>query len=291
VKPAAFAYHAPRRLGEALSLLASLGEDARPLAGGQSLVPMMNMRIARPSHLVDLNGIDELAFIREDTDGVEIGALTRHEEIERSALLERRCPILPGVARTIGHYAIRTRGTLGGSLGLADPAAQWPLVAQLLEARIAVESASAARSLAARDYLCGVFTTALQPGELVVGVSFPVLAAREGWGYRAFTRRHGDFAIVAAAATLALAADGTVEHLRLALGGMGGVPLALSPPADAAKGVTPDERWIRDIAALASAATDPPADVQASAEFRRELAQMLVERALADALARAKETR
>jgi carbon-monoxide dehydrogenase medium subunit len=286
MKPAPFAYHRPARLDEALALLNRLGGEARPLAGGQSLVPMMNMRVARPEHLVDLNGLDELAVIREEAGGVMVGALVRHRAAERSAALQRLCPILPKVAATIGHDAIRERGTVGGSLALADPAAQWPLLALLLDARLDLASADGRRSLTARDFFFDVFTTAIEPGELVVGAVFPVFAVGEGWGYRAFCRRHGDFAIVAVATTLLLDGEGRVAWLRLALGGVGGTPVALDALAAAQRGSRPDTQWQREVAAAAAAAIAPTDDSQASAAFRRELAAVLTEAALGDALAR-----
>jgi aerobic carbon-monoxide dehydrogenase medium subunit len=297
MKPAAFTYHAPQTLGDALALLATHGDAARALAGGQSLVPMMNTRIARPEHVVDINALRELNFIRETPDTVELGALVRHCDIERSPLLQRVCPLLPAVAATIGHLAIRERGTIGGSLAHADPAAQWPMVAMLLNARIDLATSSGRRSIAARDFFAGVFTTAAETGELLTSVAFPRLAAREGvayprlgtregWGYRAFTRRHGDYAVVAVAVTLKLDTDGTIDRLRLALGGVGGVPVSLHAIAAGWTGRILDAGAIREIAKQAAASVEPADDVQASAEFRRELIEVLTADALADALGR-----
>jgi len=286
MKPAPFTYHAPASLDEALGLLAAHGEEARPLAGGQSLVPMMNMRIARPEHLVDLNGVAELSFLREEADAVVVGALVRHAEIERSALLRRVAALLPCVAETIGHYAIRTRGTIGGSLALADPAAQWPLLAMLLDAQLTSARPGGTRTLAARDFFIDIFTTALEPGELLVSASFPRLAPDEGWGYRRFARRHGDFAIVAAAATLALDGAGRIERLRLALGGVGGTPVVLDALASAQQGRLPGPDIWEEVAGSAARAIDPSGDIHASAALRRELAAVLTRSALGDALAR-----
>jgi aerobic carbon-monoxide dehydrogenase medium subunit len=288
MKPAAFVYHAPQSLDEALALLALHREEARPLAGGQSLVPMMNMRIARPEHLIDINGIAELSSIRETGGGIEIGALVRHRAVERSELLLRTCPVLPAVAATIGHHAIRERGTVGGSLALGDPAAQWPLLAVLLEARLELAGESGRRSIAARDFFQGVFATALAPDELVTAVIFPPLARGEGWGHRTFARRHGDFAIVAAAATLTLAPESSVARLRLALSGLSDTPVALGDLAAAQRGRTADATWMREVAAAVASSLQPAADLQASAEFRRDLAAVLMEDALADAMRRAR---
>jgi len=286
MKPAAFTYHAPQTFDDALALLATHGDAARPLAGGQSLVPMMNTRVARPGHLVDINALHELQFIRETPGMVEIGALARHCEIEHSPLLHRLCPILPAVAATIGHLAIRERGTIGGSVAHADPAAQWPLLALLLDARIDLAASSGRRSVAAREFFLGVFTTAAEPGELVTAIALPQLGAREGWGYRAFTRRHGDYAIVAVAATLKLDTVGAIERLRLAVGGIGGVPLLLDSITSEWSGRTLDADASPEIGRRAAASIEPGDDVQASAAFRRELIEVLTTDALADALLR-----
>lgn len=285
MKPAAFDYHRPKRLDEALQMLGDLGEEARPLAGGQSLVPMMNMRAARPEHLVDLNDLAELDFIREAGGAVEIGALTRHRAIERSELLARLCPILPAVAATIGHDAIRERGTLGGSLALADPSAQWPLLALLLDAGIQLASTNGRRSIVAAGFFTGVFATAAEPGELVVAASFPKLAPGEGWGYRSFTRRHGDFAIVAAAAIVSLDAAGQIGTLRLALSGVGDRPVRLEEVTDRFRGRALD---VTELGRAVASAVTPHDDTIASAAFRRDLAAALSAEAVTDAVQRAR---
>ena len=286
MKPAAFAYHRATGVAQAVGLLERLGDEARLLAGGQSLVPMMNMRIARPAHLVDINGVAELDFIRREGERVRVGALVRHHGIERSAELADACPILPAAARHIGHYAIRQRGTIGGSLALADPAAQWPLMAVLLAAEIEVAGSAGRRSIAAADFFQDVFTTALQPNEIVTSIVFPRLTAGEGWGFRSFTRRAGDFAVVAVAATLTGAA-GKVRHVRLAVSGTGPKPLALDRLSAAQAGQTADPAWVDSVARQAVANVDPAGDHQASAEFRRELVVELARQALGDALKRA----
>lgn len=286
MKPAAFAYHRATDLAQAIALLDRLGDDARVLAGGQSLVPMMNMRIARPAHLVDVNDVAELDFIRLEGKQVRIGALTRHHAIERSVELIAACPILPAAARHIGHYAIRQRGTVGGSLALADPAAQWPLLAVLLEAEIEVAGSAGQRAIAAADFFQDVFTTTLQPGEIVTSIAFPRLAAGEGWDFRLFTRRAGDFAIVAVAATLTRAV-GRVQRLRLAVSGTGPKPEALTKLAAAQTGAVANSAWADSVARAAAASVDPVGNHHASAEFRRELVAELTGQALGDTLARA----
>ena len=284
MKPAAFEYHRPKTLDEALRLLAELGDEARPLAGGQSLVPMMNMRVARPEHLVDLNDLAELDAIRERDGAVEIGAMIRHRAVERSELLAAVFPMLPAVARTIGHDAIRERGTIGGSVALADPAAQWPLLAVLLDARIDLASQTGHRSIAAADFFTGIFATTAAPGELVTAVNFPRLVLGEGWGYRSFTRRHGDFAIVAAAAVAALDAAGRIERLQLALSGVGDRPLRLDAVTDGFRGRSLDAA---ELGRAVAAALTPHGDAVASAAFRRDLAGVLSAAVLTDAAERA----
>lgn len=285
MKPAPFDYHRPQSLAEALALLTELGDEARPLAGGQSLVPMMNMRLARPEHLVDLNDLAEFDFIRDADGAIEIGALVRHRAIERSELLTATHPLLPAVARTIGHDAIRERGTVGGSLALADPAAQWPLLAVLLEARIDLASQTGYRSVRGSDFFTGVFATAAGPDELIVAASFPKLAESEGWAYRSFTRRHGDFAVVAAAATVKLDDDGRIGRARLALCGVDDRPIQLDAVTDQFR------RGIVDAAAfgrIAAAAVSPHDDAIASAAFRRDLVEVLSAEALTNAVQRAR---
>jgi CO/xanthine dehydrogenase FAD-binding subunit len=289
VKPASFAYHRPQTVEQALQLLGELGE-ARPLAGGQSLVPMMNMRLARPEHLVDLNDLANLAYIRETDGAVVLGAMTRHRTVEQSALLTRQCPILPAAARTIGHGAIRERGTVGGSLALADPSAQWPLLAVLLDARIELAAQGGRRAVSAGDFLTGVFATAIAPGEIIASVAFPPLAAGEGWSYRGFTRRHGDFAIVAAAATVALDADGRLARLRLAVSGVADRPIRLDTVA-AARGRVPDDAMLADLGRAAAAAVAPHDDAVASAAFRRDLVEALTAGVVGDAIERARTKR
>ena len=288
MKPAPFAYHAPQTLSEALALLVTHGEAARPLAGGQSLVPLMNARLARPEHLIDINALEGLGFISGTSETVKLGALVRHREIEQSATLRRLCPLLPAAAATIGHLSIRERGTIGGSLALADPAAQWPLMARLLNARIDLTTVSGTRSVFAEEFFLGVFTTVTKADELLIAISFPQLQPGEGWGYRAFARRHGDFAIVAAAVTTALSDSGAVERLRLGLGGIGGAPLALHEVATAWTGRTIGAAAMQEIGYAAAAAVEPPDDLQASAQYRRELVAVLTAEALADALGRSR---
>ena len=197
------------------------------MAGGQSLGPMLNLRVARPAHLIDVNDLLELDFVRAKAGTLEIGCMTRHHRLASDAEVSRVCPILSAAAATIGHYAIRQRGTLGGSLAHADPAAQLPLIATLLDAALRVESRSGSRIIKARDFFVSSLVTALAPDEIITSVSFPMLAASRGWGLEMFSQRRGDFAIVSVATTLALSSDGRVEALALALGGVSVAPVSM----------------------------------------------------------------
>lgn len=284
MKPAPFSYYAANSLEHVHALLELHGEDARLLAGGQSLVPMMNLRLARPAHVIDINPIEELGFIREDTGRVEVGALTRHCELEKSAVLGRTCPILPFAAGAIGHYAIRCRGTIGGSLAHADPAAELPLVAVLMDARIIAASSSGTRAVPAGEFFVSSYATALEPGEVVERIVFPVLAHGEGWGFRTITRRIGDFAIVSAATTALLDQTGRVERLRMALGGVGATPLALPDVAERVLGHEPEPDWIAAVVGAAAERVQPDDDMHASREYRRELVEVLLRKALEDSV-------
>jgi carbon-monoxide dehydrogenase medium subunit len=288
MKPGKFEYHAPSTLEEALELLAQYGDDARVIAGGQSLAPMMNLRLARPDHLIDINGIGGLAQVRSDKGSVEIGTLTRHREIEFSAQLSQLCPPLPAAARNIGHYALRERGTIGGSLALADPAAEFPLMAMLMDAEILAQSTMGKRRILAQDFFVSVFATALEPEEIVTAAMFRTMSQGEGWGFRWLARRSGDYAIVNAAATLALSGDGRIDRIAMALGGVGATPVRLTGLEQTALGSDASGNWAGDIAAEAAAQTETESDKHASATYRKELIEVLLASALEDSLDRAR---
>jgi carbon-monoxide dehydrogenase medium subunit len=286
VKPAAFRYHRPASLDAALALLAEHGDAAKPIAGGQSLVPMMNLRLAQPAELVDLGDLHALRTIRFDGDAIEVGAMVRHHELETDERVLERCPLLAEAAATIGHYAIRQRGTVGGSLAHADPAAQWPLVAATLGATIEVASACGRRSLPAASFFVAVMTTGLAPDELIVAVRFPAAARGEGAAYRAFARRTGDFAIASAAVALELD-GGAVRRLRLGVGGVGATPVVLDAIAAAQAGRRADAAWDAAVAAAARDAVRIEDVPRVPADYRRELVGTMVARALEAARARA----
>jgi len=284
VKPAVFDYLRPASIEEALEQLARLGPGAKVIAGGQSLGPMMNMRLAAPAQLIDLNDLTELAYVREAGEWIEIGALTRHYQVAQSPLVQRFCPLLEQAAQTIGHYAIRQRGTMGGSLAHADPAAQLALVAITLGARLKLVRTAGHRWVDAADFFLSAMTTVLAPDELVLSVQFPKAAAQEAASFRMFNRRHGDYAIVAVAATVALAGD-KVAALRLGVSGVAPMPLALRELSQTFCGRVPDEAWLAQLAAAARDSISPEDDGRISALYRRELTQALVANALSRALA------
>ena len=248
---------------------------------------MLNMRLATPSGLIDLNDLTELAYIRDVGDTLEIGALTRHDQIAESKLVQARCPLLAQAAKTIGHYAIRQRGTIGGSLAHADPVAQLPLIAMTLEAKIEIVSPAGKRSLPASAFFQSVMATALAPDEIIRCVHFPKAAQNEGASFQLFNRRHGDYAIVAVAATVTL--DGErVARVRVGLSGVSAVPQACDDIVRPFVGRMANAAWAADVALAVRAAVSPEDDQRISAVYRKELTQTLVERALERALSRAK---
>lgn len=283
MKPSAFTYHRPQSLGAALDLLARHGDTAKLVAGGQSLVPVMNMRLAAPAHLIDLNDLPGLGGVNEKGDAVEVGALARHAEVAGSALVRRCCPLLSLAAETIGHYAIRSRGTMGGSLAHADPSAQLPLVAVTLAAEIELASVRGRRTVPAADFFLSLMSTALAPDELIVAIRFPVAAPGETAAFRLFNRRHGDFAIVAVAGTLRVE-QSRITGLRIGIGGVGPIPAAYADVCAGYIGQSADVVRVRELAQAIRDAVEPQEDPRISAEFRRELAQTLTERALMHAL-------
>lgn len=287
MKPAPFEYFAPTSVAEALALLAQHADDAKPLAGGQSLVPLMNFRLARPGVVVDLNRIPELQYIRAHDGGLAIGAMTRQRAAERDPLVRGRCPLLAEALPLVGHLAIRTRGTIGGSLAHADPAAELPAVAAALDAELVVRGPSGERVLKPDAFFLTYLTTTLEPTELLVEVRLPPWPSGAGWAFEELSRRHGDFAIVGVAAVLQLDQRGQVADARLACIGAAPTPARARAAEEALRGQPATAESFRAAAELVVAALDPQSDVHASAEYRREVAKVLARRALQAALARA----
>ncbi|MGF6612681.1 carbon-monoxide dehydrogenase medium subunit [Paraburkholderia sp. WSM4175] len=279
MKPTAFSYHRPSTLDDALSLLALHGFDAKLIAGGQSLAPMMNMRFAQPAHLVDLNALPQLKGVTLEPDTLAIGAMTRHHELATSSTVRAACPLLAQAAATIGHYAIRQRGTLGGSLAHADPAAQLPLLASTLGARIEIVGPAGSREVPAAQFLIAVMTTDLAVDEIIRTVRFPTALPGERHAFEAFSRRHGDFAIAACAVTAVLAGD-RFASLRIGVGGVADVPLVLDGLAAGFVGETADTPGVRRIAQAVADAVEVHDQPGISAAYRRDLVKALLARAL-----------
>ena len=288
MKPPPFALSRAGTVAEAVAALAQHRGAARLLAGGQSLVPMLNFRLVSPSVLVDVNRIPGLGEIEERPPGLRIGALTRHRRIETSAVVRRHFPVLSEAVRHVAHLAIRNRGTLGGSLAHADPAAELPMIALLLDAEVAVSGPGGARRLAARELFRSALTTALAEDEMVTHVELPFLAAGTGWGFEEVARRSGDFALAAAAATVRLD-DGKVAQARIAVMGAHDTPLRIGRAEALLAGETPSDRAIDAAARAARDAVEPADDLHASAGFRRHLVGVLVRRSLVAARRRAQK--
>lgn len=285
MKPAPFQYYAPRSLEEALALLAEHGYDAKPLAGGQSLVPAMNFRLAQPAVLVDLNRLSELAGITADGQGgLRIGAMTRQRAVERNPLVAQQAPLLAETLPYIAHPQIRNRGTLGGSLAHNDPAAELPAVAVTLDAQMRVRKQGGERVVPASDFFLGIFTTALEPDELLVEIVFPALPSQTGVAFEEMARRHGDYALVGCAARVTLADNGTVTDARLVFLSVGDGPVQAVSAVKALLGQRPTLDTIRAASEAVGQDIDSPSDIHASSDFRRHLARVLARRALTRAV-------
>ncbi|MCB9143700.1 MAG: xanthine dehydrogenase family protein subunit M [Anaerolineales bacterium] len=289
MKPAQFEYFAPQSLQDALNLMAQHGYDAKPLAGGQSLVPAMNFRLANPGILVDLNGLAELAYIRRGGDGtLYIGAMTRHSTVERDPLVAQHAPLLHETMPHIAHRQIRNRGTIGGSLAHADPAAELPSVVVALDARLRLLSAAGERWVNAADFYQGLFTTDLAPEELLAEIAIPPMAARSGWAFDEVARRPGDYALVGVATVVTLDAAGRCADARLVYLSVGEGPEEATNAAAALLDQPPSPDLIARAAEIAAADDiDPVADIHASAAYRRQLARVLAQRTLTRAFQRA----
>ena len=281
MKPAPFAYHRAHSVAEAVALLAELGDEAKILAGGLSLVPMMNFRLARPAALVDVTRIEGLSYLKtEPQDGLRIGALTTHRavEISRDPDVLAGFGVLPRSARWIGHYPIRSRGTFGGSIAHADPASEWCLLAMLLGAQVVLTGPRGQRTLPAAEFFEGYYSTAASPDEMITELWFPRPAPRAV--LTEFAQRQGDFAVVAAAVCADIE-DGICASARVVLGGVGPLPVEVNADALSGQPATSDT-W-QAMGEHAARQVDPPEDTHGSGEFRRRLTATLVSRALAEA--------
>ena len=283
MKPAKFDYHAPTSLDEAVALLQRYSGDAKILAGGQSLMPLLNFRLSRPAALVDLNRIASLAYIREENGQVRLGAMTRQRTIEFSPVVARRLPLLSEATKWVGHLPIRTRGTIGGSIAHADPSAEYPAVLTALEGEVVASGPKGERVVKAKDLFLTYLTTSLESDEVISEIRLPVMPVGAGFALEEFARRHGDFAIVAIAAMVVRDAA-RCKQARLATAGAGPVPVRLRAAEEILErdGVT--DAAIDAAARRAAELVSPDSDIHASADYRRHLTMVLTRRALKRAL-------
>ena len=286
MKPPPFHYHDPRSLEEALDLLAGR-DNAKLLAGGQSLMPMLNMRFVQPDDVIDINHLQELSFVRETGGVIEIGAMTRQHELADAAVIRDRCPLMHEALKHIGHRATRNRGTIGGSLCHLDPASELPVVAMALDATIHVRSQGGARTLPMAEFPAFYMTPAIELDEIVTKISFEPWPEGHGAGFVEFARRHGDFAVVAAAAMLELGDDGAIRRASVVLGGVGPGPLRCAAVEAAVVGSRGGTAFQE--AVVSCREIDAMEDVHASSVYRRHLAEVLTQRALEAAFTRAGE--
>jgi CO/xanthine dehydrogenase FAD-binding subunit len=286
MKPSAFAYHGPETVEDAVGLLAEIGSDGKVLAGGQSLVPMLNMRLAAPAHLIDVNRLKSLAYVRTDEDGVRIGALARHADVERDALSYAAIPLLRQAVRNVAHPTIRNRGTTVGSLVHADPSGEMTAVLALLGGSVSLRSASGVRHVVASEFFTGPLESCTRPDELAVEAFFPKPGGRTGSDWSESARRHGDYALVGVGTLATLDDDQRIIAARAGYVSVGAVPVVI----DLSKAVSGLRYDVADWSAagdLAAAAVEPDADIHATAEYRRHLVGVLTARSLRQAALRA----
>jgi CO/xanthine dehydrogenase FAD-binding subunit len=290
MKPAPFEYEDPRSVDETLDLLALHGDECRVLAGGQSLVPLMNFRLARPGRLIDINGVRELSGIRREGGTLVVGAMTRHSEVERSNVIAESWPLLHEAIGWVGHAQIRNRGTVGGSVAHADPAAELPAAFAALDARFQVRSKRGSRVLGWQHFFVAEFTTALAPDELVTSVEVPAQDPATGSAFVEFARRYGDFALGGAAVTIRLGRDGRCEKATIALLSAGPAPVRADSAEKQLRGATLDGPAIQAAAAQAVRGLRPTSDLHGGTEYRVRLLRTMTERALTKAAQRAKRS-
>jgi carbon-monoxide dehydrogenase medium subunit len=291
MKPAPFKYIAATSLEQALALKAEHGDEAKFLAGGQSLIPAMNFRLARPAILIDINGIEALCGVRTSEAATRVGPLTRYRALQRDAAFAGLFPLIGEALPHIAHPQIRNRGTIGGNLSHADPASELPAIAVALRARFHVQSAERTRSVAAADFFVSALTTDLAPDEMLAEIELPQQSPRTGTCFMEVTRRRGDFAIVGVAAQMTLDDQDACSDIRLTFCGIGEIPVDASPAANVLIGQSPTENTFRDVAASVQAMIEPPGSVHATADYQRHVAGVLTERALRTAHQRARDGR
>lgn len=289
MKPGPVSYHDPETVHDAVALLESHGDEAKVIAGGQSLIPLLNMRLSSPSVLVDLNRIRDLDYYWVEAGRLTVGALCRHRDIELDPEIRWHCGAIADAVAMIGHVAIRNRGTVVGSVCHADAAAEWPALAVLLDATITARGPRGVRSIPASDFFDGHFTTALSPDEIATEIRFRLPEGTAGSAFVELARRHGDFALAGVGASVTLTEDGTVASVRLVASGVDSVPRRLVAAEQALTGQVPGDAAVAAAGDAARGAVDPPDDIHAPAAYRRHLVDVLTRRALTTAIRRAKE--
>ena len=285
MKPPKFDYHAPATIDEALALLGRYGGEAKVLAGGQSLMPLLNFRLTRPAALVDLNTVAGLAGIREENGRVRLGAMTRQRAIEFSPIVTRRLPLLAEATKLVGHLPIRSRGTIGGSIAHADPAAEYPTVLAALDGDVVVRGPHGERVVKPAEFFQTYLTTTLAPEDIVTEIRLPSMDPHAGWAFEEFSRRHGDFAIVGIAAVV-VGEGARCTMARLATAGAGPVPMRLRAAEEILEAEGLGDAAIKAAADRAAELVQPDSDLHASADYRRNLTRVLTERAVRRAITR-----
>jgi aerobic carbon-monoxide dehydrogenase medium subunit len=290
MKPADFKYHRPRKIEEALSLLNEFGEEGKILAGGQSLMPLMNFRLAQPAHIIDINFMDEMDYTRSDNGVLKVGCLARQSRLLENPMVRERCSLLADALAHVGYEQIRNRGTLCGSLAHADPAAELPAVLRVLDGYVTVGNLTTIREVAARDFFKSYLTTALSSDEMVLEASIPETPPGAGWSFTEFARRFGDFAIVGVAVLLVRDQD-KIADARIALTGVGDKPWRALSVEQMLVGQKASTDLFGKIGVEVAARIDPGSDIHASKSYRRSLARVLTRRALTDAWGKAQNLR
>ncbi len=285
MKPQAFRYLRPQNLEEALAALSDAEVDIRPIAGGQSLVPMMSLRLAAPSTLLDLGCIASLRGIRVDESGSMVaGSMTTHSDFEHSDIVARLFPLLPVAMESVAHIPIRSRGSIGGSLAHADPAGDWPALSVACGAKLVLNKQGGVRTVMADEFFCGIFSTVLEPDELLTEIHFPFWPSNRRWGLQKFARRRGDFALAGAIVLLDVEDDGRVSWARIVVNGATEMPTVLSELAAGLEGNVPDASMVEALLDQVESTVEVRSDLHASAAYRKELVRVMIRRALQQAL-------
>jgi 2-furoyl-CoA dehydrogenase FAD binding subunit len=280
MKPSSFDYFRPSTLEEAFQLLEQTGDEGKLIAGGQSLIPILNMRLSAPECLIDINGLKDMSYIRQEGEWLHIGALTRQRDVEKSSLIREKSPLLSEAVPFIGHMQTRNRGTIGGSVVHADPTAEIPLSLLALSGRAVIQSVDGTREVDLSEFFITYLTTDIMPGELLTELKIPLGSVSKGYSFQEYSRKHGDFALVASACVLDTDSEGRITTARLTLGGVDAVPILAEEAMGVLIGETLTDSLLEEAGALASSNVDPEGDLHASREYRLHLAGVYAKRAI-----------